>query len=70
VQAPVAHLPDALIRLSPHPLEMREQGELQRPPGLGLGQAALTRLMQRIEQLAIHVDLQLMVRAVADPDRP
>ena len=47
-------------------LDMLDQRALQRPAVFGRGQAALARLMEGVHQLAIDVELELLVRGVAD----
>src|SRR5665811_13612 len=66
VLRPAPHLPDALIRLLPGVLEMLDDRELKFPAGLLRREAAFPRLMQRIEQLAIDIELGLLVRGIAD----
>ena len=61
-----AHLPNSLIGLLPDCLEMRGE-RLLKCPGLGaLRNAAEPRLMQRVHDLAVDVELHLSVRGVAD----
>ena len=64
-----AHLPDALVGLAPDRFQMREQLVLQIPAGTGRAQAADPRMMQRVGDFAIHVELQLRMRFIADADR-
>ena len=54
-----AHLPDSFVRLSPDLFEVGTEGGLHRPT-LGLsGDPVLARDVERVEQLAVDVDLQL-----------
>src|SRR5205823_5359426 len=69
VLSPRAHLPDALIGLAPDRLQMREQLDLQVPPGTGGAEAADARVMQRVGDFPVDVELQLRVRGIADTDR-
>ena len=70
VPALAPHLPDARIgHTRPDGSQMLQQRPLERPPGLVDAQAAAPGLMQRVQQLAIDVELKLGVRGVADPDR-
>ena len=64
-----AHLPHAGVRLAPDLLEMAQQGALQSPVDRAAAQAAATRLVQRIHHLAIHVELHLRMRRIADAHR-
>ena len=66
VPAPAAHLPDALVGGAPHLLEVAQQ-RLADPPAIGVAlQAALARLVERVEDLAVDVELELLHRRVAD----
>lgn len=69
VLARPAGLPDAVIRFRPASRHMVGQRQLQIPPGLARAEAALARLLERVHQLAIDVELELLVRGIADPHR-
>src|SRR5579871_1124485 len=58
-------LPNAAIRLAPDFLEMRQKRLLQRPSVLVRGEAAPLGLIERVHDFAVHVDLDLSMRAVA-----
>ena len=60
-----AHLPDALVGLAPALLQDLEQQQGQRPRVRARRRARARGLPQHVEQLAVHVELQLRVRAVA-----
>src|SRR5207245_3476485 len=62
-----ADLPDALIRLHPPVLEVLEQLLLQRPGLIALAEPVDASLVQRVEHLAVDVELQLAARGVSDP---
>src|SRR4029079_8879767 len=64
--AAAAHLPDAFVGLGPGAFEMLEECDLHRPALGAAADAAAARLMQRVHKLAVNVELQLVVRAVAD----
>ena len=55
--------------LLPRLLEIPEQGLLQRPCGLLDGKPVDARLVQRVHHLAVHVELELLARGVADAHR-
>ena len=64
-----ADFPDALVGLVPGLLEVVEHGELN-PPRLRIdADAADARLVERVEDLSVHVELELLTRGVADPHR-
>jgi hypothetical protein len=65
-----ADLPDALVRLAPVRLEELEQRLLQVPGRLVALQADVPAHVQRIHDLAVDVELELVDGRVADPDRP
>ncbi len=66
VLRPRAHLPDALVRLVPDLRDMADHRLLQRP-ALAVGAAGrLAALVEDIHQLAIDVELELLVGGVAD----
>ena len=50
-------------------LEVVEHRALQRPRVRVLGEPHVTGLVQRVEHLAVHVELELAVGGVADPHR-
>src|SRR5205807_4920095 len=64
-----AHFPKPLVGLMPDLLEMLDQLSLEIPGGVARSQSHSTRLVKRIEQLAIDVELQLVGGSVADPHR-
>jgi hypothetical protein len=49
---------------------MIDQGQLQVPDRQRRMQAAAARLVEGVHQLAIDIQLELLVRGVADADRP
>ena len=65
-----AHLPHAFVRLSPHRGEVIEQSHFQRPAGARCGEAALAALVERAEQFAKHIELELDMGGVADAHWP
>ena len=69
VAARPAHLPDPLVRLVPGALEEVHHPLLERPRVAVGREPVPARLVQRVDQLAVHVELKLLVRRVADPDR-
>ena len=64
-----APLPDAVIRLVPYLRQMLQHRAFQRPGALVEFQLGHARLMKRVDQFAVDVELQLGVRGVADPNR-
>src|SRR6185437_1735870 len=66
--APAAYFPDSLVGIGPDRLEMVEQRALDPPSPLVLAQAAESRLIERVHELAVDIELQLGVRRVADAD--
>src|SRR5580704_10022005 len=67
---PAAHLPDPLIGLGPGLFQEFEQLELQVPGiGAGLEPKALARV-QRIHQLAVNIELELVGSRISDAYRP
>ncbi len=67
VLAPCPHLPDALVRLVPHLRDVADHRQLQRP-ALAVGAAGrLAALVEDVHQLAIDVELELLVGRVAHP---
>src|SRR5436309_2753096 len=63
-----AHLPDALVRLIPNPGEVLEQDRPHRVPVFVGGQAVALSMVERVENLAVDVELDLIYRGVADAD--
>ena len=63
-------LPDAVIRLIPYLLEMLDHRACERPGFVIEFQLGQAPLVKRIDQFAVHVELQLGMRGIADPDRP
>src|SRR5919204_1472941 len=64
-----AHLPDALVRLLPGMLEVPQEAPLERPGLLGGREIVGSTLVQRVQDLAVDVELELLHRGVPDPDR-
>ena len=64
-----AHLPDPLVRLAPPLLEIPQQVTDERPRVVVRGESATARLVEHVEHLAVDVELELLARAVADPNR-
>src|SRR6185312_740952 len=69
VPSAAANLPNALVRLRPDLFEVRDQRFLQSPACLQLGQAFSPRLVQRIENLAVDIQLKLLRGGIPDPYR-
>ena len=65
-----AHLPDPFVGLVPRRLEVLEQVPLERPGVVVRVEAVHARLVEHVHHLAVHVELELLVRRVADPHRP
>ena len=65
-----ANLPDAVVRLVPGALQEVHQRALQRPGVIVGRQSVRACLVQRVNHLAVDVELKLFVRGVADPHRP
>ena len=61
-----ADLPDPLVGLGPRVFEIAEQRLLQIPCVLLLRKAVHPCLIERIHDLAVDVDLQLLARGIAD----
>ena len=64
-----ADLPDAVVLAVEVLLDEVEQGELEAPRELVVGDADRAGLLEREHDLAEHVALELQVRGVADPHR-
>ncbi len=64
-----ADLPQPLVRALPVRGEEVEQRQLDRPGEVVLGDAGLARLVQGVEHFAVDVELELLGRRVAHPDR-
>src|SRR4029077_14822080 len=64
-----AHLPDAVIGITPDRLEMIEQRPLKFPGSGEILQAPGTRLMQRVHHLAVDIELKLVGSGIADTHR-
>ena len=62
-------LPDAFVRFVPYGFEMIEQRALDGPSSLVFAKSSSTGLIKRIHQLAIDIQLPLVVRGVANADR-
>ena len=67
--AVAAALPDAVIRLVPDLGEMLEHRTFQRPAAFVELELGHPRLVKRINQFAIDVELQLRMGGIADPHR-
>ena len=67
--AVAAALPDAVIGLVPDFRQMLKNIAFQRPGAFVKFQLSHARLMERIDQFAVNIELQLGVRGVTDPDR-
>src|SRR5215472_16799782 len=67
--AAAANLPNAFVGLLPNCLEMLDQGALQRPRRVVRRESHAPRLIQRVKDLDIDVELKLISRGVADPNR-
>src|SRR5271157_4887170 len=65
-----AHLPDALIGLVPDRCQMPEHGLADCRAASDRGQTAQMGVVERVENLAIDVELGLVCRTVADAYRP
>ena len=63
------NFPDAVVRFEPDLFEMCDQGPLQVPGSFELLHAAAARLVKRIEDLAIHIELELLRGGIADAER-
>src|SRR5262249_58815544 len=64
-----AHLPDLLVGFAPRLFQMLHQRDLQRPARRRRVEAVLARLIERIHQLAVNVELELTVSIVTDAYR-
>ena len=64
-----AHFPQPVVRVAPVLFQKIQQRALQRPGVPAGGQARGEAEMQRVDDLAIHVELALVDGGVADPDR-
>ena len=60
------HLPDALVGLAPFLRKRLEEQQLQRPRIAVEREAGPYGLPHDVSQLAVDVELQLLVRGVAD----
>ena len=69
VLAPAAHLPDAVVGLVPDVLQMRDQRALERPAASSSARPAAAPDVQRVQHLAVDVELHLPRRGVADAHR-
>ena len=67
--AVAAPLPDAVIGLVPDFRQMLQYGAFQIPRSVIELQLGHPRLMKRVHQFAIDVELQLGMRGIADPNR-
>ena len=64
-----AHLPDAFVRLLPIVTEPIQAVPDTDPDVIADGHDVFVVQVERIEQLPENIELQLRIRAVADPDR-
>src|SRR4051812_8099923 len=64
-----AYFPDTMVRLIPDLLQTPGERFLERPGFGDLLDMTDPRLMERVHYLAIHVELDLLVRRIPDPDR-
>ena len=64
-----ARFPQALVRLLPHLLQVFQQGRLQGPGLRAVQQLGGAGLVQGVQHLPVHVQLQLRRRGVADAHR-
>jgi len=62
-----AHLPEAAIGLAPAALHFADDRADERPLVLVGGQPEAPGVEEQIDDLAVHVELELTVRAVAEP---
>ncbi len=69
VPARSAHLPDAFVGFLPLRLERPQERELQGPRVFVDREAGARALPHDVGELAVHVELELFVRGVADPHR-
>ena len=69
MRAVAAPLPDAVIRLVPYFGQMLQHRAFQVPGPFIELQLGHARLVKRVDQLAIDIELQLGMRGIADPDR-
>ena len=65
-----AHLPDAFVRLAPGTFHELEDHFLERPGRSVRLEPGVARDVQRVEDLAVDVQLELVDRGVADAHRP
>src|SRR5262249_45383449 len=70
VAAPAADLPDPVVGALPRGRQELHQLEPRPDPGFLLGQTEPARLVERLEHLAVDIELELLARGVADPYRP
>jgi len=70
VAARPAHLPDALVGKAPGGLEEVHERELELPRFLLGVEPLAPRDVQRVEHLAVHVELELVDGGVPDAHRP
>ena len=63
-----AHLPDSLVRLIPDPGQVFEQNRSYCVPVFVGRQAVAVSVVQRINNFAVDVELDLIYRGVADAD--
>ena len=68
--ARTTHLPQPLVGVRPGPLERVEQMDLQAPGPFVRREAGLPGLVQRVHDLAIHVELQLADGGIARAHGP
>ena len=61
--------PDSFVRLPPCRLEMFQQGPLERPRIAVARQTRAARHVERVHDLAVHIQLTLCRRGISDPHR-
>ena len=70
LSARAAHLPDPLVGLAPDALEALEQAPAERPGVVRRRQPRRARLVERVQDLPVDVELELSCGLVAGPDGP
>ena len=67
--AVAAPFPDAVIRLVPYFRQVLQHRAFERPGAFVEFQRRHPRLVKRVDQLAIDIELQLGMRGIADANR-